>query len=419
MMPQKSTPEPELEPESEPGSQSIWESEPEPQLDPEQKLEPEPEPQPRLRLQLAQPQPQPASVALEAEPASGQTQQPSVPPPAAVPPPSDGILTVKVIACSNLLPADTNGKSDPYVKLRLSGTKKQQQTKVQKATINPVFNEAIELPLLASAAQLDPSPSSVPGSYSLQLMVTAMDKDKGRRDDFLGDVCINLCAVFAEAEGGWTGSGAAAMHTHPRTFVLGDSAHQLNDDEKTILEQRRGASSSSSSTSGPAAGDAVEGQLNPYGTVQLLLSFRTIAAAGKSSGKGTTNGSSKRRSKGDNAKGKGNSQAAEEHEEEEEEEKLAVAIASATNDDDGPAAALAVAPSPLASVADGDADSTLDSVDQLEAELAMFTAEAPAEAPAAADATPAAVRVGQAESTQGKKKKRRKKKKTAPELKQN
>ena len=37
-------------------------------------------------------------------------------------PPYDGVVSVAIIACEDLLAADSNGLSDPYVKVQLGGT---------------------------------------------------------------------------------------------------------------------------------------------------------------------------------------------------------------------------------------------------------------------------------------------------------
>jgi Ca2+-dependent lipid-binding protein len=53
-----------------------------------------------------------------------------------------GILHVKVIRALNLLKMDLLGKSDPYVKMRLSGEKlPSKKTSVKMSNLNPEWNE--------------------------------------------------------------------------------------------------------------------------------------------------------------------------------------------------------------------------------------------------------------------------------------
>lgn len=53
-----------------------------------------------------------------------------------------GILHVKVLRASNLKKKDLLGKSDPYVKLKLTEDKLQsKKTKVKHSNLNPEWNE--------------------------------------------------------------------------------------------------------------------------------------------------------------------------------------------------------------------------------------------------------------------------------------
>ncbi len=163
-------------------------------------------------------------------------------------PPCDGILSVDVVRCSNLLPGDSNGMSDPYVTLLLSGSEKALQTPVQKKTLDPVFNKQFEMPLEAESAA---------NGGRLELVVTAMDKDRVGDNEFLGDVTIDLCAVLGEAEGGWAGTNRCS-----KTFAFGDSSGQLAREEMKDLEERRSS-----------------GTTDPYGTIELVIGFRPTAEA--------------------------------------------------------------------------------------------------------------------------------------------
>jgi len=60
-------------------------------------------------------------------------------------------LQVKVAAARNLVAADANGKSDPYVTLTISSNKKsKQKTKVIKRTLNPEWNQDFQFTVTAT-----------------------------------------------------------------------------------------------------------------------------------------------------------------------------------------------------------------------------------------------------------------------------
>ena len=62
-------------------------------------------------------------------------------------PPSDGVVAVSIMSCHNLLAADSNGVSDPYVKLKMGATGNERKTKVLAKTLNPVFAQTFQLKL--------------------------------------------------------------------------------------------------------------------------------------------------------------------------------------------------------------------------------------------------------------------------------
>ena len=57
--------------------------------------------------------------------------------------PKAGMVIVRVLRATNLVAADLGGKSDPYLKLKAAG--KKAKTSVVKATLNPEWNETLEL----------------------------------------------------------------------------------------------------------------------------------------------------------------------------------------------------------------------------------------------------------------------------------
>ena len=62
-------------------------------------------------------------------------------------PPADGVVTVSVISCSNLLAADSNGFSDPYIKLKMGANGNERKTRVIAKTLDPIFAQTFQLKL--------------------------------------------------------------------------------------------------------------------------------------------------------------------------------------------------------------------------------------------------------------------------------
>ena len=87
-----------------------------------------------------------------------------------------GVATVRVLRGSNLRAADRGGKSDPYVVVQVAGGK-QAKTSVQKGTVNPVWDETLEL--------------SVP-DVAEPLALSVWDHDKIGMNDSLGTGVISL-----------------------------------------------------------------------------------------------------------------------------------------------------------------------------------------------------------------------------------
>ncbi|KAI0390963.1 C2 domain-containing protein [Xylariaceae sp. FL0594] len=88
-----------------------------------------------------------------------------------------GNLRVDVLDAHDLPAADSNGKSDPYVKFELNGNEVF-KTKTQKKTLNPVWNEFFEIP--------------VPSRTAAKFNCKVYDYDFADKPDFLGGAHINL-----------------------------------------------------------------------------------------------------------------------------------------------------------------------------------------------------------------------------------
>jgi Ca2+-dependent lipid-binding protein len=74
-------------------------------------------------------------------------------------------INVRVISASNLLPADRNGTSDPYVVFQLNGSKDKIYTPFVENSLNPEWNADIQIPSTGSPA-------------TDQLKIEVYDKDK-------------------------------------------------------------------------------------------------------------------------------------------------------------------------------------------------------------------------------------------------
>lgn len=88
-----------------------------------------------------------------------------------------GNLRVDVLDAQELPAADSNGKSDPYVKFELNG-QEIYKTKTQKKTLNPSWNEVFNVP--------------IPSRTSAKFKATVWDYDFADKPDFLGGTDINL-----------------------------------------------------------------------------------------------------------------------------------------------------------------------------------------------------------------------------------
>lgn len=88
-----------------------------------------------------------------------------------------GNLRVDILDAQDLPAADSNGKSDPYAKLELNGLEVF-KTKVQKKTLNPAWNEVLNVP--------------IPSRTAAKFRATVWDWDFADKPDFLGGADISL-----------------------------------------------------------------------------------------------------------------------------------------------------------------------------------------------------------------------------------
>lgn len=157
-------------------------------------------------------------------------------------PPSSGLLHVTVVACNNILAADPSGRSDAFIKLRL-GSEERCTTVCQK-TLNPVFNETLDLPIDVATGTKEKILGAQLSSDTFRLQVEVWDKDRYSRDDFLGECSVHLLDVFA---GVW---GSEERHVH---CAFEDPQRRVSARERKQAKRRGGS----------------------YGTVDLRCSFET------------------------------------------------------------------------------------------------------------------------------------------------
>eukprot|EP00899_Mesostigma_viride_P003815 jgi/Mesvir1/13434/Mv16506-RA.3 len=91
-----------------------------------------------------------------------------------------GALFVTLLRGKDLTPMDMNGKADPYVIMKLSGSSEIKRSKVCKKTLNPVWNETFEFMVNNPARE--------------KLLVEVWDKDFLGKE-FMGQVEVDLADV--------------------------------------------------------------------------------------------------------------------------------------------------------------------------------------------------------------------------------
>ncbi|GAM28853.1 hypothetical protein SAMD00019534_120290, partial [Acytostelium subglobosum LB1] len=86
-------------------------------------------------------------------------------------------LNIRVISAKNLVAADINGKSDPYVNIKVPSSTKVHKTKVIQKNLNPTWNESFQVEI--SNSQYD------------TVVIEVYDKDAVGSDDLIGYVPID------------------------------------------------------------------------------------------------------------------------------------------------------------------------------------------------------------------------------------
>jgi hypothetical protein len=155
-------------------------------------------------------------------------------------PPCNGVLHVLVVGCSNVLPADKNGKSDVYVRVMLGQQQQQhKKTTVKSKTLNPVFNEQLDIEInsnrLQEQGQLSSLGTAAAAPWSLS--VEAWDRDVSR-DDFLGEATVDLPSMFASAGGRGGGWCANVFLVHLSHIIMIILPRQARDKRRKSTPKR-------------------------------------------------------------------------------------------------------------------------------------------------------------------------------------
>lgn len=123
-------------------------------------------------------------------------------------------LLVTVVKCSNLLPMDNNGFSDPFVKLHLRPDPyhRKHKTSIKWKNLNPVYNEEFTF-------------ESRPNELATQsLHIAVWDKDYGKSNDYLGGLIVGGLGSKGRRLKHWLDMIRYPDHRH-------DHWHNLTDDQ--------------------------------------------------------------------------------------------------------------------------------------------------------------------------------------------
>ncbi|XP_061611678.1 protein unc-13 homolog D isoform X6 [Phyllopteryx taeniolatus] len=150
---------------------------------------------------------------------------------------SDQRLRVEVLNAVNLLPMDSNGLSDPYVHLCLEPYHtfplvEPCCTQIKSCDLNPLFDEAFEFLVGLNQCQ-------APGAC---LVVTVLDHDTLRTDDFEGEAFLSLKDIPGVARGGEEKDGLSFHPDAPPAQIRLPLTHPKPNENKILklLESRKG-----------------------------------------------------------------------------------------------------------------------------------------------------------------------------------
>uniref|UniRef100_A0A7N6BIQ5 Unc-13 homolog D (C. elegans) n=1 Tax=Anabas testudineus TaxID=64144 RepID=A0A7N6BIQ5_ANATE len=149
---------------------------------------------------------------------------------------SDQRLRIEVLNAVNLLPMDSNGFSDPFVQLCLEPNHifpevEPRSTQIKNCDLNPLFDEAFEF--LVSLEQCK--------TEGACLVVTVLDHDTLRADDFEGEAFLGLRSIPGVG-GGKEGDGVNSQQDPTPAQIRLPLMHPKPNEDSILrlLESRKG-----------------------------------------------------------------------------------------------------------------------------------------------------------------------------------
>ena len=200
-------------------------------------------------------------------------------------PPCDGTLHVTLVEGFDLLAADSDGTSDPFVVLKLGlgkkpGKRKEHNlasSKVKRSTLNPIWDESFTFEIEEEDDEAD-----------VQLELNVYDKDgmgvvpgkhRGTHSEFIGSATVDLAAKFRT---NWIGT-AEDNHVLDERLVLSDPAgHVDENDVRRRRTQTEGTEAAKKRALGQELTVKEESYLDarerfPFGRIRIKYTFETVA----------------------------------------------------------------------------------------------------------------------------------------------
>lgn len=173
------------------------------------------------------------------------------------------LIIVWVKQAKNLIPTDPSGTSDPYVKIKLIPEMKNEQSKkkktqIQKSTLNPVWNEPLELEL-------------GPKDRERRILISVWDWDRTSRNDFVGCLSFGISEIIKKPIEGWfklLSSAEGEFYNVPIPPETEDLAEYLR--RSVQLSSNRTQSQSSSTYAYDNLSNSVEKRLKDFTFLKVL-----------------------------------------------------------------------------------------------------------------------------------------------------